>query len=557
MGNINFISTGGTLTMDSNPNGYKTTYDIRHLLAAVKIKDSQLSEKDEKALYSKLTKLKTSEYDTHQIDEEINSLLEPLGTRTIYHLMLEYGVSPNILTPYKPLSYSPSSHVSKTGLLDSINFDFPTHFPALKESLLSSLPDKNSSAIVFGGTDTMEYYSSALNAELNKTGKLLNNNVIFVSSMYTFEDNPSHIAGLLKGALKAAETVSTQHSEDIPTLHGAYLLSPELDAKNDVKAVKLHDISKGIVKISSRLKDAFRSNNGIADTIEFLDEKVVHHPSDNTPTQFNQKASTETGQKRNVAPPLIKGNSPQILLAYLNKILTMEKEGDKPFDILPIENFQSFAKSSYALDILKTIKQLAKKEIRVAFFQDVMPKTQTSSKFDVVNSQLISKESTYVKELVKAGCLFETGPTIKLYTDLRSNALELPIINFTDDVNSAELNLDKTPPSDKPIKIKYVPDQLLFKPMLELASEISNHIVIEGLPGQALPDYYQDTVQEVLQKGTKLSLGFKYNGRKFTEGNETFTEGNDGSHTYAASKWVEKTDIKICGETPPAEIGLE
>lgn len=540
--------------MDSNPSGYAPEYDIRHLLTAVKVFDSSLPDEKKNELYKKITSLKLSQHDKHAINDEIADILTSLGGRTFYHLLLEYNISPHVYRPFQSLAHIPNAKVSSSGLLDSINFDFSLHYNPLRNALLKILSKKKSSVIMLGGSDSLEYYATALTADMDKKGLLADNNLIFLSAIKTFEEDPSHVAGLIKGAIETAKTVSNPDKNT--ALIGAYLITPILaTSKRIIKGVTLHKISKGITKISSRLEDAFRSNDGIKGTIMFKGNGEVESALNNIHEQAENKSAMPVRAPLNVAPPILRNTHPKVVYAYLTKIMQQVKKGKNIYDILPIESIASISNSSHTLDIVRTIQQLAKYGVRTAILRDLSPPNQHSKSFRMNGGLPELKETQLIKDLKDAGAIIKKGSIIQLYTELKYGGEQLPEINLPAAVMMKKYRLRDIPRTDSPIKIKYIPDQQLFIPMLYLASEISSHIVIESLPGQALPDIYKEPITEIVKQGTKISVGFKYNGQSYVSSDgEKWIEGQKDSQPYAASKWLKDSGVDIVHNISPQEI---
>lgn len=555
MSSINFVQTGGTILMDNGSTGSKPTYDLRHLLLAVKIQESNLAETKKARLLGKLTELKTTQYDEDDLDYEIANILDALEVRTIYHLMKEYGVSPYVSTPFKPLKYKPGTNIRKDGLLDSINFDFPTHYPVLSEGTKKILHNENTSAIILGGTDSLEFYAPALTNEMERKGRLKNSNIIFLSSMYSFEENPAYVATLVKGALEAAKTVTQQ--KDTPPLHGGFVISPEIGKDGQIEAVKLHDVSKGLVKISSKLKDPFRSNNGIADVIELKNGKVKHNPSQEVIQSHEMIKKRKSSLPLNVAPPLIHGNSPEVISNFIDQIMYMSYIGEKPFDMIPIEGLDCITKNPKAPELIEKIRKLNLLGVRITFINDHTPEKQFDNKLKPSGFVPHESKSQAIAKLKTAGCLFVSGPTTNIYSDLRSATTRTDVADMLDVFTNNEKPA-RPHRMSQPIKIKYVPNQQLFKPMLEIASRVSNHIVIESLPGQALPNYYAEPLKKITEAGIDITVGFKYNGRAYNdEKGSSFIEGesNGNEQHYLASKWLEDVGVKFSKNIPPSDIG--
>jgi hypothetical protein len=544
-----FILSGGTITMSDEGGGLEPRYDMRHLLLAVKVRDFFKDEQNKSRALKELTQLKLGLLSDDEINKRLTGLLQELRLSSIEDLFEEYGVDPDILKPFDHLISQASSDVNKYGLLDSINFDFSIHYKSLYETTKKILQEGDSPAILVGGTDSLEFYASALACDLENDRLLDNSNLSFVSSMSSFEENPEQVAAILKGAIETAHAANRKDSQG--RLTGAFLLSPVISKNNSVSAIKIHDVSKGIVKISSRLQDAFRSNNGIVGTINF-DQTDSYVPKVMLIKKQNAYVADHT--MTSVAPPLIYGNSADVVLSYLQSLCVLAKNHQKPFKVIPIEGLTSLLKTPQFVKIAHAVKKLHSYNIQTVFINDMIPEKQFSSSFHT--KEYVSKRA--VAEVIKGlGCLLETDPTIKVYTKLKLGLGDLPESYSDNVIINDETEIVTSKKTQEPIRIKYVPDITDFTAMLSVAKQITDTIIIEALPGPALPKKLEKTLAELSLSGTKLYFGFKYSGRSYQEEQSKFIEGQEVSHDYKANVNGKEVGIKNCGILSPANFGKE
>ena len=98
--------------------------------------------------------------------------------------------------------------------IDSINFSFEEHYPALLEGVCKAL-NAGHPVILFGGTDSMQHYSAMLATDLKRRGYCQpdsGQHVTIASSMLSFEESPAHVGNIMNAAMDiAVDGVKRQH----------------------------------------------------------------------------------------------------------------------------------------------------------------------------------------------------------------------------------------------------------------------------------------------------------------------------------------------------------
>jgi hypothetical protein len=544
--NLHIILTGGTIAMGKNAEGhYANCYDMRHLMLALALRDAAEKTPARKGEYESamqtLTSLKLGE---EGIDAALNELLTTCGYESFDALYNYYGIARDsegcgITKPYDTLEKTKVTGVNNDGLIDSIAFDMNLHFPKLAEATREKLSQNTGPVVVIGGTDSLEFYAPALSHHMAAKGQLESQSLHFLSAMKSFEDDPWHVASLLKGTLLAARAQTQTIGSN------AFVLCPKLNNAGEVTAINGHDVCCGMAKISSKLANSFRSHAGLAFHVPLNGEARFYE----TPTV----PMPQVDEPSRTLAPVLKDTAPDAVLAYL-QALQSSKEVRAPA-IVPIELSLALVRSPHAPAIANAIGALRNKNIHTLLIHPTEALHEHVPRLDATTiNPWCLPDNAFITAARANGAITRTGTTADLWVQARLGQLNMP-----EPTHMAIATVTPQPKAakERAIGLRYVPDSEAFAQSLKLAAAISDQIVIEALPGGALPARLKDEVEGLLQQGKALAVGFKYAGRIYGEGEKKFVEKVD-SH-YGESAWVGQLNeqhpatFTLLGETSPAQ----
>lgn len=519
------IVTGGTIFMGYEGESLVPMYDVRYAALATKIIDSKIEESDKKRFLDQLVNSKDlilkHGVGSVQVYRFIKGIIAQLNTHTQEQNSLKTivegcGLSLDVEQPYT---------------IDSINFSFDEHYAKLRDSIMEKLR-KGESAIVIGGTDTLEFYAKAFAEDPTYQSFRLDNpqnenNVVFASSMLSYGDDPEHVAKILKSATIAAENIKPV---------GAFALSAK---DKEVSAVTVHGLRQNFVKISSRLADAFRSPHPVG---KIKDGRFIK--SSTYRPKANSRAGSPMGTNK-VAPPLIDGNRINVAKEYLEHF---------PNHAVIIEGGLKHRSKNISSQEIKERNELsniiAAREKRgvLTYFVD-------DQKFDYKRN-MFPIAMGFVK--------FISSPFVggKTETRLTTIGVYIKALFGKDTKESSIREIEDKPTAQKvivpgkSIGIRYVPDAKAFEEALSVVREMGvEKLYIRALPGESLPARHVEALEKLSESGVTIFTGFKYADRVYKENGTEFTEGANEVH-YAASKGVRSFVTSLGTRTPSEALAI-
>lgn len=549
MNKIQIVNTGGTVCMgtvisSTGEKLLKPFYSIEHFFLAFKVISSEFSTNRKRDLLQEIVDTKTSK---NPVERVLKILQENFSDR-LEDICEQYQVNTNILKPF-------SNNINEVGLIDSIDFDFSIHYETILNVVKQSISEGNS-IVFFGGTDSLEFYATALAKSLKHQGLLENSSIIFVSSMYSFEENTSMAANLFISSLEMLSFLSQEKK----TVQGAFLISPKF-ALNQSKLVgfKFHNILSGIVKLSSRLKDSFRSNNGVVYETNFsINRNLLEQISCNVNTKVDELQSPIVEYNAlKVSSPLLVSNSVESIKCFLDQILHDLFSGDKNFNYIIIElNLEDFILQPYTFrsDFYTLVNNLKKKGTEIVFVNDMFVKNGGSA-LNIFEPRFANSEYKMLLDELKTHTksMFITRPIIEVYVSLKlgfKNFLEKydylqdntdvsiskkeVVINTQEVCENTKSVLVSEHKENLDMSIKYVPDIKDFIQTLLVVKKIKKKYSIEALAGYSLPERCKEFLKENLSKIT-----FKYDNYYYKDVDNTgFKEGKEFKSIYKASEWL-------------------
>jgi hypothetical protein len=530
---IALIETGGTLSMGYNrANLLEPMYDIRHFAVALAahIMNANLDDGEKDSFLNRLTETRTlinhHGIDSVEVDSEIRGIVQELGKKIGY---------PNLTLEQVKAHYGLENAIERPYRIDSINFSLEEHYPLLRDTVMKQLRE-GKTAVIVGGTDTLEYYAAAFARDPEyQRYRLANpkatNSAIFVSSMYSFGDHPMHVAKILNGALELAR---------LPDLQGAFALSASDD---EVTRLTVHDLQGNFMKISAHLADAFRSDNPAG-----WFENGFFQPNPNyTPPTYRREGQAMGSQR--VAAPLIGGNNCSAIIGYLRQL---------PDHAMVIEVDTALAAASRtdagnAKTLAEMVRERAVRGVPTYFVNDVrIPPEQQDHPQPRLPAE-IWNHSSFLDSLRQAGGLLRTEAIASVYL----NAMFGKDMDTQQSIASPvdTTNLQQFPnPVIPAVGIQYVPGHHSFEAGVNAASELTNDVVISTLPGDALPERHASLFHHRGLENIRFWTGFKYNGREYERDGESFTE-RAGENHYAAASMMKNYVMPIGIYSPAGKVG--
>lgn len=579
------IETGGTFSMGRNDVGLLVPcYDLRHFALAAEIARSTTLDAEEKAnRYQELIALKSLLSERMSPSFALNAMAKSfLGNEppsvTAHALLLasqNYDTLAHTRRPYGPgpFEYIEDDSAKARGLIDSIDFDLETHYPKLQQAVMEGLVQQRN-LLVIGGTDTLEFYAAALARDpaycaWRANHPELTTNVLFLSSMQSFEDNPEHIGKLFAAATRLLWKVQP----------GIYALSASDVA---VQQLTLHDVQHPFMKISGQLPDALRS----ATPYSKMEWREIEASPCEPDTEYQPHAPEPTASIAKppipTAAPLIAGNRPDIIAAYLRQLAGHSV-------VVEVSHALLEAHEEAIAALLSAVRERTAQGIPTIFVNDhayagsnehdgavtpTIPPAQWAAGFEEgVLKQLGEAGATLLAETTTAAAFLDSFfNRFTIEASVRDDAVESLRIHPATPVTAAA--------HPTHIGLRYVPHHSAFRAGLEAAGEIltretgqsalpSDHqngvqnpsLIIQALPGSALPERHVPDVKAILEKAeshgrpVSIKLGFKYAGNDYATGKE-------GSHEpdYAAAKafqeMAKETDgaVRFLGTQTPQQL---
>ena len=280
---IAIIETGGTFSMGSGKHDLAPVYQVRHFILAREIFNSlDLQDDDKRKLIDKLNDNKGESF-TYVLQEFNNK------TGNKADLFAKSSIDSKILRPY---------------FIDSINFQFDIHYSQLKNSILEALQNTGA-IIVIGGTDTVEFYATAIALDVDIKNAIKNKKILFINSMRSFGNDPKYVTKIFDNS------IGFINSKEIA--EGVFVFSV---VDRDVSKIDVHDVTNNFVKITSYSDNAFRSNYKFG---SMIDGKFVANTCFKTrPICYQAENLSKNANFLKIAPPLLADNDPETVIDYLN-----------------------------------------------------------------------------------------------------------------------------------------------------------------------------------------------------------------------------------------------
>lgn len=526
-------------------------FDIRHFALAAKIVSSSFSEDEKNSFLVDLVETsqnfiieeKMTKNPSKQHNDFLQHIVEKISAHnSVQGLLEEFHLSSSLSKPYT---------------IDSIDFIINDHYPSLLNASIQAFNQPNTTLIVIGGTDTLEFYAGLLGRDLNRRGFFCpekGNKIIFLSSMLGFGYDtgleisnsskaiyPAHIGKYILSALRFSQE----------NQNGAFSMAAE---DKSVSKVRVHDILGNFVKISSSsdIPNALRSSNEIGH-IDINHNNVTFFKSDLfIPRKFScHQDNNQLIQLKGVSPPIIKSDIQTLsvilrgLSSYPHSFQSVMIEINKELLIEVSNNKRSI------LDISKSLEKIVNSGVEIIWFNEASFNQKTGS----IATQYDLRE---LKEFASFQSIFLNKNNVKY---IENNTL---IGAYLDQIIQNPIKISNTLDSIMDIKekipvlgIKYIPDDKLFREMLQFAGKISRSVVISALPGETIPEKHLNLIEGLINNKTEVYLCFKYNGMHHNFSNNSFIEGaqtNDYAAAQCYRNLVENKLLKRCEVLSPDQM---
>ena len=502
-------------------------YDVRHFALAMEI-DELFGDRPKGAyLLENLVATKHNIFSSNEIglEAEFRAIIEELNkipraddkpAITLEGLLAKYGFG--------------EGQISSPFYIDSIAFSTDKHQPALHQSIESAFKaaariDKKASVIVLGGSDSKHWYSPLEAKDLHRRG-WLENKVIFISSMHSFEEEPLHVARVIKAAKRAAR------NPFVPG--GAYAVSARHD---DAGRVALYELRRDFVKSSTGV-NAFRgihvgtSIDGGFAFDETYDKKYIEG-GEILIVPPDQPYTGET-KYANIAPPILSGSSTGEIIA----LLTAYGTAIPSFDAIIIEGLPGISGpiDNHPTDLaaIKTlVAQITAGGTKVIFNNNRMFNENFKPggdepvlKPEINDRWQSSRESGFLYQVQRVG-----GENVIVSSKTPNDAYNDALLRFHGAGESGIVSSTDTTTALATLGIRYTPSTSSFAQGLEIAVGLLRDrnpdpeegkeptLVISGLPGNCISPDHSLLLQRLLDGGgVNVVVTFDYNCRTRKDG---------------------------------------
>lgn len=421
--------------------------------------------------------------------------------------------------------------------IDSIDFDFDTdHFYVLQNNIAEAF-EKYDHVELSGGTDTIQYYATALSKDLaaRKVFEGCGNNkkLFFISSMDSMEANLPHNAKLFD--------IADKLGKDPELSAGAYVLS---SSDKDASRVYIHDPLNDFVKISSKLHDSFRSKEhvGYYENGEIYFNKNYTKPE----VKLDLPEGLRGRELSSVAAPILHGTSLSEVVSVMGAYLKVGKAFDSIVLEFDPKEMVSGSKSFSHLEELVKLHSERGTRIVLNNFKVFNDRTGRIENFISENKFLANN---FAKKLEVAGAVLTNRTTkdavidemVSDYYSSRYNAKEVKLSHMSEGL--ARVMGQGNPFKSDVAVLGYVPTS---KSMGRSFSEVGNFVkslIVSGLPGNTLPSKVVDKLNDVFSGGA-FQISFSENevthelpsGEKLIEGeNESSYAAGASANKYATN----------------------
>lgn len=586
------VLTGGTIMMGHDDDGsLKPFYDLRHLVTAMILRKEMLAQGQSTEACNKALKAVTTMKIGKKTDEEINTslldLLSKHGTQTFggwNDIFQNQGIHADLVKPLAQMTDIKNGIKTgvKNGLIDSIDYDVNLHQQPIEEAFETLVDSYHHPAIlVLGGTDSLEFYAPML-AKAAKINSFNTSPLGFTSSMHAFEDNPAYVADILQGSLRALHEMEAMcQKETLP--RSGFLLAPKLNQQGEVASMAVHNLAAGVVKISSRLPEAFCSNAGRL-------MEVPLHPQPSAVIDMAHRFAAKnthatTGEENAHAtfpshinvipthlPPITAGTSAEAISQLLSILSAQQSAhtGIPPTYILPIEyDPVLFEDGTKRNNLEQWVKQLAQHKVIVQLVDDQVPSPKTNHQGAFISAhEWRTQQASKAPEAHKRSKHMD-GWVATLDPIAHKAQAPTPLAwiqgraIFSGLSTTGVIPARPESPDALSLAIRYVPDYKAFEKMLDLAQlalDKAGHktLIIEALPGNALPERVKPMLQKLINDGIQIKITSKFAGSQYTMPDGTaFIEGGN-ENQYAASSWLAQMEgVEISGTKPAKQLLAE
>lgn len=576
---VEFITTGGTLSMGKNDAGkYVPVYDIRHFALAMEIdrlaKDGITPESGQKKslgrdvkedLLGKLvaTKRAASEKNNTELNKQLMEIVTEINRFTGQPNTLEEIVQRH--------GFDTAAMGVSLFLIDSINFSTEDHQKELHAEIERKFSEaeakgKKASVIILGGTDSEQWYATLEARDMHRRGWFENGHkLVFTSSMHSFEDNPTHVARVIKGAKRVAR------NKAVPG--GAYAVSARQEEASRVAA---YDVLRGFIKISSGT-NAFEGTQMGTSTSDFPFEFNIGYnrlyiDGSERVLDLPEKPYTGETQYANIAPPILSGSSTSEIIA----LLAAYGNAEKPFDAIIIEGLPGVSGevTNHPQDleqIRDLVSQITANGTKVIINNNRIYNEGFERQKDnpvLVNEigerwENAQQEGGFLSRLQEAG-----RDNVITSTETPNDAYNTALLEYSG-VGTREYgvllnNVGTELPDIVTLGIRYTPHVESFQQGVKLAVEILRArtpeespegfkptLVISGLPGNCISSAHAQFLKSVVEEnGIKIRVAFDYNGKK----RNGVTEGSEANEYDAAG--ASAAYAKPTANNPQQEMAL-
>ncbi|MDX1949426.1 MAG: asparaginase domain-containing protein [Rickettsiales bacterium] len=519
------VVTGGTVLCAENGEGLNVPiYDdwhIQQLLTILKYKSELDSEYE-----SLKTQILETKHILFQPESEQKRVNLENTKRTIHKNIL--GTIINKLPPSdEALLHFIRNMASLQGsgqdvvspyIIDSIKFDFNEHYYRLLESAKEQL-SKNDSVVIVGGTDTIQYYATALTKHLKASSSLSGNKkIFFLSSMGNLENHAEHNAKLFEIAGNLTK------DNNVPG-GGGYILS---SADRDAREVIVHDATNSFVKVSARLHNSFRSLCPVGIYGKNGFEKNKNYIPPNAFLEYVGGGIDDSSPVLNrIAPPLLQANGQDEVIAYLDAVAIIKPPVNAA--VIEINPKWIIQRGDGKFDEIKSkIKGLKKAGIDVILNNYYIYKNNGDTIEPKYQKQDLDKNN-FLEQLLKEGAIYDEKTT-------KGCAVNALIRNNIQTYQNG-FNMENSNNKNLVLSIGYFPDQELF---IQFCKELKNRgvvgVSISGLPGSVLPEKVVNSLENIFGENN-FNISFAGNENLYPDPEnkgKTFTEGEGVNKAHYA-----------------------